>query len=615
MSDTTNPNRWPRWLERASTRWHLIAVGFALVLYAGQLWAQKWISDDGYIYLTYVKNLFEQGELVYNLGERVNAATGFLWLLGLIAGKAVFFFLDLRQVTFILSWVCALLAFWVLARQVRAGEHRFLVAIAIIFFTPFVISFSTSGLETPLILLLSVLVYDLGRRHFRSPAMALMLGAAPFIRPELGILLLVYWACLLRRLDPRNLAISAGALLFLSTARWLCFGDVLPNTAFIKLLSPTYGQGGRYFFEFFASYWYFGVMCGGFVAVGGRLLCRLACRKQLPESIGEQHLFTIVSTYLSFAYVYASGGDFMHGRFFLTPFVFVTLLVVDAAPHLVSIPRVRWRPAAIPLVTVAAAIAASLAIPYNLRDDRHSYARIMDEQAYWAATNPRLTAWSEPNLDPRAERGRRYHRLAGRVGRRVGVAAGAIGQIGYYRDSDRVYVYDVVSLTNVVGSMLHTQGYYRRMGHNVPLPAPLGYLEPRLTLFRPPDYKLSKNVQFEFEGEEFWVGALRDVDAYVTAGLLPTDTWTRVDDRIRAILKSTWIDRNVVFYLRHRYPEDRPLFSASSTRTTNTRPMELAAGSPGMSVRNRSSTWLAPSRTVSAPPSPPAIAYSSRPAA
>ncbi len=47
----------------------------------------------------------------------------------------------------------------------------------------------------------------------------------------------------------------------------------------------------------------------------------------------------------------------------------------------------------------------------------------------------------------------------------------------------------------------------------------------------------------------------------MASGLLPPDTWTRVDDRIRAILEGNWVDRNVVFYLRHRYPEDRPLFA------------------------------------------------------
>lgn len=557
----TPHRRWPRWLEDGLRCGPALALGLGLLLFASRLWIEKWISDDGYIYLVYVKNLFEHGELAFNLGERVDAATGFAWLMALIAGKAALFFLDYRQVAFVLSWACALLAFWVLARRVLAGERRFLIAIALVFFTHFVVSFSTSGLETPLILLLSVLVYDRGRVHFRSAAMAMLLGAAPFIRPELGVLLLVYWVCLLRRLDGRCLAISAGTAIALALGRWLCFGDVLPNTAFIKLLSPTYGQGRWYFEEFFASYWYFAVLCAAFVAIGGWLVHHVVRRRRLPEGVGEQHVFIIVCTLLLFAYVWASGGDFMHGRFFLPQFVFVTLLVVDLGPRLLPIARGSRAQAAVPVAAFAAAVVASMATSYALRADDNWFHKINDEQAMTAASNPRVTAWDEPNLHRWAEQGRRLNRLAARVGRPVGDGSGPIGQLGYYRDADRVYVFDVLGLTQIAGSLLDTGSYFRRIGHNVRLPPPLQYVEPRMTLGAPPDPKLGRLLRFAFEGENLVLGALRDVDAYVAAGLLPAGTWARIDARIGALLDDEWIDRNVLFYLRHRYPEDRPLFA------------------------------------------------------
>lgn len=470
---------------------------------------REWIADDGYIYLAYVKNLFEHGELVYNLGEPVDAATGFAWLVALVAVRGLLFFLDPRQVAFVLSWACVLLALLVLARRVLAGERRFLIAIALVFFSHVVVSFSTSGLETPLVILLSVAIYDRGRARFRSRSMAVMLGIAPFVRPELGVLLVVYWCCLLRRFDGRHLAISMGALVALATARWLCFGDILPNTAFVKLFTPTYGQGWWYVYEFLVSYWYFDVLLACVLGLVGWWVYRLVRCRRPPESLTEHHAFAVSSILLLVAEIGASGGDFMHGRFLLTPFVFTVLLVVDLAPRRTP-SRVRWGSAALAAGALAAALAASLARPLCLRDGGYQFMKIGDEQYTSAILNPRLTAWSEPNPHEWADEARRLNRLSVRVGRPLGVPTAALGQKGYYRDASRVHIFDKLSLISVVGSMLDVQGFYRRMAHNVLAPAPLLYVEPRLTLVRPPDGTLATLLSFEFEGHDFVLGALRE---------------------------------------------------------------------------------------------------------
>jgi hypothetical protein len=549
---------------RSSRNQALVALGIALAAYAVLLWLNKWISDDGYIYLAYVQNVFDHGELAFNLGERVDAATGFVWLVALIFAKGILFFLDERQVAFILSWACCLGAYVLLARLVRAGETRFLIALAALLFTPFIVSFSTSGLETPLILLVSVWIYTLGRDHFRSTKMAVILGVAPFIRPELGILLVLYWCFMLRQRSGRLIAVGLITALVLAAARWLCFGSVIPNTAFVKLLSSTFRQGYWYLYEFAASYWYLDVVfaCSALIAVW--LLFRLVRHRRLPEGVSEHHVFIIASTALLVAYIYKSGGDFMHGRFFLTPVVFVVLLVVDLAPAVVKVSLGRWSFAATISISIAVGAVAHTSESYASREHDNWYRKIADEQVGSTTRNPSLNAWSGENLHAWAVKGRRLNWLTKSVGRKVGVVASGVGQIGYYADASEVYIFDRLALTSMVGSFLDIRDHFRRTGHSVLLPGPLEVLDRRLTLFDPPDDQLTNILRFRFEKRPFVLGALSDLDAYIDAKLLGGDTWQRVDARVSELLQAPLVDRNAVFYLRHRYPSARPLFAEIS---------------------------------------------------
>ncbi|MGH9000856.1 MAG: hypothetical protein ACRDY7_15860, partial [Acidimicrobiia bacterium] len=555
-----------------------VCAGMA-VCYARLLWNEKWISDDGYIYLVYAKNVLDHGEFAFNLGEPVDAATGFLWLLALTAAKVVFFFLDYRQATFVLSFACAGTAFLVLAREALRTSAWFVVALGCIFFTPFVVSFSTSGLETPMVLLVAVAIYVVGRRRFHSPWLAVIMGAAPLVRPEFGLVLVGYLAVVVLSRAIGAAGISLATLGLLTLARFACFGDVLPNTAFVKATSETFGQGGHYLYEFWSSYPYFGVMAGAAVAMAAVISFRSvvgAARRGARLSPEYRFgLFILGSAAALTAWVYRVGGDFMHGRFMLVPFVFVVLTVVDLGPPLLGelgrkLLRRRGgaaitpgaRRAAIGAVAVTLAFVAAGSTPLVMRGGGNWYEGIVDEQEWYGRANPRLHAWSGPNPFEWAVDGGRLNRLSRRVGVPVGFAGQAIGQLGFYRDSADVYVFDRWSLTRVAGSMIDSLGYFERMGHNAVMPTPLMLLEDRLTLlpFPLPDAALSDLLRFEFEGEELLLVALGDVDAYVAAGLLPPGTWAALDGRVRTLLSDEWIDRNVIFALAHRYPPHRPLY-------------------------------------------------------
>src|ERR1700689_4240051 len=51
----------------------------------------RWICDDAFITLRYVKNFVEGNGIVYNVGERVEGYTHFLWLMLVAVSKAIGF--------------------------------------------------------------------------------------------------------------------------------------------------------------------------------------------------------------------------------------------------------------------------------------------------------------------------------------------------------------------------------------------------------------------------------------------------------------------------------------------------------------------------------------------
>src|ERR1044071_2088878 len=65
--------------------------GSAIVFGLYRAVSLRWISDDAFITMRYVKNFLEGNGLVYNIGERVEGYTHFLWLLLVSAVSAIGF--------------------------------------------------------------------------------------------------------------------------------------------------------------------------------------------------------------------------------------------------------------------------------------------------------------------------------------------------------------------------------------------------------------------------------------------------------------------------------------------------------------------------------------------
>jgi len=65
---------------RQSVRWIYALGGIVLAGYVWHCLAVNYVVDDSFITFRYVKNFVHGGGLTYNIGERVEGYTNFLWV-------------------------------------------------------------------------------------------------------------------------------------------------------------------------------------------------------------------------------------------------------------------------------------------------------------------------------------------------------------------------------------------------------------------------------------------------------------------------------------------------------------------------------------------------------
>jgi hypothetical protein len=321
-----------------------ISVGFA-----GVFWP-SWLSDDALISFHYAQNFAAGHGVVYNIGERVEGYTNFLWTVlfaGIIAVGG-----DPIAWSYIVGAALALalsLLTYRLGVYLAGGGVGFLAAL-IVGTSQSVLLYTArgSGLETGLFALLVLAAsgwYLAAQRHPRRLFGAgLLFALAALTRPEgvfvFGLtgmhLLTVVWMQRPRPWVPhiRTLLVPllafAGAflLIFLPYFVWrfTYYGDLLPNTFYAKT-----GGGLRQIMR--------GMLyAAGFtLTLGGPLLLLIGWpwlrnwREALASWRG--YLLPLVLAYT--AYIVAVGGDHFRGeRFFVPLLPWIALLLADAGRQL-----------------------------------------------------------------------------------------------------------------------------------------------------------------------------------------------------------------------------------------------------------------------------------------
>src|SRR5688572_10717015 len=235
-------------LQRGRRWWPWLGLGLlgALILRAA------WIADDAFITLRVVDNLVSGRGLRWNVMERVCVFTHPLWLLVLIP----VYWLT-REAFVTIPIVCAALS---IAALVLAGRplartapvHAF-AFFALLCGSRSVISYTTSGLENPLALLVLV---GLWRRAGCPTASVLLASLALLCRHDLLLIVLPLVVLELHSTDAprrrRALLVGLVPLLAWELFSLVYYGTLVPNTALAKLGSGLpwkllAAQGNRYY--------------------------------------------------------------------------------------------------------------------------------------------------------------------------------------------------------------------------------------------------------------------------------------------------------------------------------------------------------------------------------
>lgn len=291
-------------------------LGFVMIRLA-------WLGDDAFITLRSVENVLAGHGPVWNVGERVQTYTHPLWMWLLVVARWVTgeAQLTVLVVSMLLSGAVAL----VLARH--AGRAAAVVLVLLLASRAFG-DYTTSGLETPLAMLLLAWLAWLDARSPEQPPQPLRLVLVTALlgttRLDLLALAVPVLCGNLRGVRParlpRLLVVGLAPLWAWSAFAWFYYGSPFPITAYAKAFSngvpatDLLPQGLHYvgyslrhdpvtLVTIVA-----GVLVGSIVRpVRGRMLA--------------------LGIVLYCGYVVRVGGDFMAGRFFVPPLVAATALL------------------------------------------------------------------------------------------------------------------------------------------------------------------------------------------------------------------------------------------------------------------------------------------------
>jgi hypothetical protein len=342
-----------RWAGRAFPRlpWALLLSVCALVAVAEyDAYRMRWnVSDDAMTSMQYAKNLARGNGLVFNVGERVDGYTNFLWVLFMTPLYAfchalgVSFVPALIHATVLIAAGCVVLVYVIASRHLK---RQLAVWIALLF-TVVDNAFTTwagLGLEVHFLALFMLLaLYFQGSvLPRRSVYAGLALLAAHLTRPDAALFCAAFLGseaievvlALFGRDRPR--ALEVARRIGITALCWLLpfagyfawhyayYGFPFPNTYYVKLGGEidAWARGFVYVRDFFEVRWYLPLL-GVFAIVRSR-----------DRTVRTLLLYLPAHT----LYVVYVGGDFMPGhRFFVPELPLFGLLLASGADQLFSL--------------------------------------------------------------------------------------------------------------------------------------------------------------------------------------------------------------------------------------------------------------------------------------
>ncbi len=354
------------WVQRA-----LFVAGLSAAL--AWAWHLRSLFDDAYISLRYARNFASGWGLVFNLGERVEGYTNFLWTMVFAAGIALG--LDGPRVALfgcLAAFAAELLLIVRLSRLMSPGRTPTVPLAAVLLGSSYAFAtYGTTGMETMFATLLMTAALE--------RALLGYLGAAGFLgilsvmaHPDHSVLYAGLGLALAFDTGARRQLWRYGAafvLLYLPyfAWRWHYYGDFFPNTYYTKNGDLTYWRQGLTYLA----------VCGlGTGLVTMAPVIAYALWRHRRELLARYALFALVP-YL--VYVAKIGGDFMYARLIIPVLAVAALLAEQGLADLVTRRRpARW---------LAAGLLGLAAVPVYLIPPREFRWYIADERTLYSISD------------------------------------------------------------------------------------------------------------------------------------------------------------------------------------------------------------------------------------
>lgn len=307
--------------------WMLVVI---LTIFA---FAQRYPMDDAFISYRYAKFLAEGHGFVWNIGERVEGYTNFLWTLLLAAGLKLG--VTPERFSIVLSfpfYILALLFTYRLAFHFTGSAAVGLLTLLFVGFNRSIYAFATSGLETTLqmclFLALILLIirqkannWDLWGTALLSATSGIALLSRLDSAIPVAIAAFVFYRSGHWRDRRRLTAALAPAILL--TVPWLIwktgyYGSLLPNSFQVKVQGFSHILYGMFYLHLFAL---------SHVLHAHLAIFAFHWRSMKSLAVGVYESAVLIA--LWFGYAAFVGGDFMEFRF-LVPILPILLTLLTA---------------------------------------------------------------------------------------------------------------------------------------------------------------------------------------------------------------------------------------------------------------------------------------------
>jgi hypothetical protein len=303
-----------------------------------------WISDDAFISFRCAQNLIKGNGLVYNIGERVEAYTNFLWTIliagGMYIGLEPMFFSKFLGISCFLLTAVSLLYLTFRYRQENAEKPSLTLPLAAVAFLVQydAQSFATSGLETSCttFLITAGFISLLSAESFRIVILSgTLLTLAATCRPDSLLLYFMALLYLIFHRTGRRTSIIAFLFPFIIIyipywiARYNYYGFPFPNAYYAKSASASYfTQGATYVWLYFKTYYVLLLIPITTLAIIPLYLKKIKSI-EFMKTLEDRAWFLALLFIVPFIiYVARVGGDFMFARF-LIPITPICLILLE----------------------------------------------------------------------------------------------------------------------------------------------------------------------------------------------------------------------------------------------------------------------------------------------